>query len=192
MILQQYPGARTLSPPGPADRRVPSSLSSCDRRGRPAYPATPYTKNMSMQKPWISALIFLTLLWAGGCRKHKTYPRIAPPHWGVDSSGRYPASMTAVIRLPDDLAAAAQAADELGAFAAEECRGLGVPVAVGGEQVFFLLIHGSASETTSLSFRYYAAGTGHLYTTGDVLTFTVDGNYGVADGPVLLKLQPAP
>lgn len=111
------------------------------------------------------------------------------PDWKVDTSGKYPVSMTAVVALQDELQPMTPGADKLGAFVADECRGVGVPVNVNNTTVFYVLIHGTAAEQSKVSFKYYRAKTSYLYRTTDFLNFAVDENYGTADAPAVLDLQ---
>ncbi len=140
-----------------------------------------------IMKRYLCVLVVLLLAGIYACKKDKTFKTFPPPAWSADTTGTYPLSMTAVLRLPDNLQANLRAGDELGAFIGEECRGRGVVVQAGGDPVFFVLIRGTASETGMVSFRYYASGSRYIYRTGDVMAFAVDGNYGTVDGPVVLR-----
>ncbi|HVX00415.1 MAG TPA: hypothetical protein VHA52_08280, partial [Candidatus Babeliaceae bacterium] len=54
---------------------------------------------------------------------------------------------------------------------------------------FFILIHGTAAEQSKISFKYYTSWKSNLYQTDAFLDFSVDGNYGTADGPQVLDLK---
>lgn len=138
--------------------------------------------------------IFIFSLAAGcitGCKKHHTQPTTPPPSWSVDTSSKYPATMTAVLEPPQDMEPYVTSSDELGAFVGNECRGIGKIITVNNEKMFFVMIRGTASEQSVISFQYYRSWDKHLYKTGAFLNFTVDGNYGTADVPQILNLSPA-
>lgn len=135
------------------------------------------------------------LLAAAGCKKEgntgseetasATFP---PPGWKADESGRYPATMTAVVALPPALAQGISTGDQLAAFIGDECRGVGSLVKVESKDLFFLLIRGLADEQSLVTFKYYHAAKKHLYRSGADLRFLVDAVWGTAANPKLLAL----
>ena len=143
---------------------------------------------------WIAGL--LLLLTTAGCKKEtekkpeevvKTFP---PPNWKGDETGRYPATMTAVVILPASLEAARGQGDQLAAFIGDECRGVGDVVKVETKELYFVMIRGLADEQSKITFKYYQAKTGYLYQTSTDLTFLVDAVYGTAGNPKVLALSP--
>lgn len=134
--------------------------------------------------------ILVLLLVSGSCKKHRTYPKSPSPSWTVDDSGKYPATMTVVIQLPESLQHLSAAGDQLGAFTGNECRGIAQVVQMNGRTVYFILIHGTSSEKAELSFQYYGAANSRMYATGAILAFEADGNYGTVDVPAMLELKP--
>lgn len=143
-----------------------------------------------MKKYLIVILCIILGYGIGGCKKHHSRPKVPAPTWTVDQTGQYPASMTAVVRVPDNLQENVQKADQIGAFIGDECRGKGQLVVAGENKLFFILIHGTASEQSRISFKYYSSLKSYLYQTDVFLDFTVDGNFGTADNPIILGLQP--
>jgi|GEM_PF-1340100 hypothetical protein len=140
----------------------------------------------------ILSISFLGLLIGlCSCKKNHDLPTVSPPHWTVDQTGQYPTSMTVVVQLPEDLRPYIQENDQIGAFVGEECRGIGTQVVSGSVSAFFILVHGTTSEQSMLSFQYYSSSKKHLYATPAFLKFTPDGSYGSADGPRTLDLDPA-
>lgn len=134
----------------------------------------------------IGMLLFIGM---AGCKKHDTLPKIPAPVWTVDNTGKYPESMTAVVQVPDKLKPYITKTDQIGAFVGEECRGTGTWVHNGAISAFFILIHGTAAEQSKISFKYYTSWKSNLYQTDAFLDFSVDGNYGTADGPQVLDLK---
>lgn len=132
----------------------------------------------------------ITLLGLGSCKKHETLPKTPPPVWTTDASGKYFASMTAVVQVSEKLRPYVKPSDQIGAFIDGECRGTGTLVESGGVSAFFILIHGTASEQKKISFQYYSSWKSHLYSTPPFLPFTVDGTYGTVDVPGVLSLDP--
>lgn len=144
-----------------------------------------------MKKYFSIITIILFLILISSCKKHHSLPKVPSPTWTVDNTGKYPASMTAVVQIPEALRKHIQGNDKIAAFIGEECRGTGTLINTGSVSAFFILIHGTASEQSKISFKYYAAGKSNMYETAATLNFTVDGNYGTADGPEILDLIPA-
>lgn len=132
----------------------------------------------------------LVLAGTAGCKKHHNLPKVSQPAWQVDNTGKYPVSMTAVVQVPEKLLPYIQDDDRMGAFVGEECRGVGQLVRTGTVSGFFVLIHGTPSEESKISFRYWNAWRSNMYTTTAFLDFTVDGIYGSADNPAVLALDP--
>jgi hypothetical protein len=116
-----------------------------------------------------------------------TFP---PPKWKADDSGKYPATMTAVVALPIVLQGNMLAGDELAAFVNGECRGEGVVVKVGMANLYFVLVRGLAEEQNPVVFKYYSAKSRYMYETGPVVNFLIDDVYGTAESPKLLSLRP--
>lgn len=136
-------------------------------------------------------LLVLGTLLTGviGCgKKHHALPKFPAPTWTVDETGKYPATMTAVVLVPLTLQPYVMKTDQLAAFVGEECRGTATLIRSGSVSAFFILIHGTPSEEVKLSFKYYSGWKSTLYTTGSFLKFTVDGSYGSADGPQVLDM----
>lgn len=138
--------------------------------------------------------LMAVLITAGisSCSKDRDsgYAKVPAPDWKEDMTGKYPASMTAVVQLPENLLPASQVEDKLAAFIKDECRGTGVMVKVNDTtSVFYVMIHGTAAEQTKISFKYYSKKDSYLYTTNDFLDFSIDGNYGTVDEPAILDLQ---
>lgn len=146
-------------------------------------------KYMNMKNNIITTLVVILFLGLAACKKHHTRPKIPAPSWTVDDSGKYPASMTAVVQVSKNLQPYIEPADKIGAFVGDECRGTGTLVEVGDASVFFILIHGVASEQSKISFRYYRSSKSYLYATEPFLDFIQDGNYGTADSPKILNLS---
>ncbi|GAA4306083.1 hypothetical protein [Compostibacter hankyongensis] len=143
-----------------------------------------------MNKYILSAVLLLFAAGTYSCKKHKNPPKVPPPQWKVDTSGKYPASMTAVVRIPDYLMQHGQPGDQLGAFINGECRGIGKLIKLDAGDVYFVLIIGEAAEQDKVSFSYYSAYSSYMYGTSPFLDFTMDGNYGTADHPEKLALTP--
>ena len=147
-------------------------------------------------KATVQFLWMLLLIGTISCRKEKEtatkeeFTKFPPPAWKVDETGKYPASMTAVVSLPASLQPAATETDQLAAFVNDECRGLGVRVNLDAGAVYFVLIRGLADEQSPVVFKYYNSKSSYLYQTAPVLHFLVDDVYGTAQNPKLLALSP--
>lgn len=111
------------------------------------------------------------------------------PTWKADNTGKYPATMTAVITLPVTLAGGVMENDKLAAFVNDECRGVGAIVKVDNLNLFFVLIQGLAEETNKITFRYYSNKTSYMYESQPALTFLADAIYGTAANPKMLEFK---
>lgn len=146
-------------------------------------------------KKTLSALAITVLLAITGCGKESVKtPEVAatkfpPPAWKADETGKYPATMTAVISLPVPLAGTALETDPVAAFIGDECRGVGVIVNVNSKPLYFVLIQGLPEESTKISFKYYSNKTSYMYESRSPLNFLVDAVYGTATDPKIIELD---
>ena len=147
-------------------------------------------KHIAMKTIKILLLSLLGLLGLTACGDDdETFPISPVPEWRVNLEEQYPLSMSAVVKLPENLAAHAAAGDMLGAFVGNECRGLGELVEVNNQKVYFVLIKGNGNEVQPVKFQYYGARHQFLYTTPQFLKFEVDSRFGSADAPEVLPLD---
>lgn len=120
--------------------------------------------------------------------REETPTKFPVPTWQADATGKYFATMTAVVALPATLAASATDNDKLAAFVNGECRGDGVIVKVDNVNLFFVLIQGLPDEANKITFKYYSNKTSYMYESTPSLTFLVDAVYGSAAKPKTLEL----
>ncbi len=140
----------------------------------------------------VLALVMATLL--NGCsKKQPEVPpntKFPPPNWKADNSGKYPLSMTAVVQVEGLLNLARQPGDELAAFINGECRGTGIQVNLGTSYLYNIVIFGTSSENSKITFKYYNSSTQNMFTTPDgFLPFKVDDSFGSPDKPQVLPLE---
>lgn len=124
-----------------------------------------------------------------GCKKQPVISKYNPSEWVMDDTGKYPYTMTAVVTLPRTLNNSIQSEDHLGAFINGKCRGIGELHQVNGNAVYFVLIQGEAAEQEPVIFRYFRSASSTLYYSYNALVFSIDGNFGVADEPEVLKFK---
>ncbi len=149
-------------------------------------------------KTLVSAISLLLLFALHGCKKNEqvvpavdVQTKFPPPTtWKADETGKYPASMTAVVTLPPNLYAGMDAGDQLAAFINNECRGDGIIVKVGSSNLFFVLIRGLSDEQGKIKFKYYSAKTSFMYEAQPQLNFLVDDVFGNSQNPKVLELSP--
>lgn len=110
-----------------------------------------------------------------------TYPA---PVWSIKDNPEYATSMTAILRLPDDLEADADQEDELAAFMGGDCCGVGERIG----HLYYVLIKGTSYEQSEILFRYYSSKNKYLYESSNTVTFEIDNVYGTTDEPVVLSL----
>jgi hypothetical protein len=144
----------------------------------------------------IFSAIYIFLLLAGlGCGKESADPpkeittKFPPPAWKANDTGKYPATMTAVVTLPSPLATDALENDNLAAFIGDECRGVGVVIDVNSQKLFFVLIQGMPDESNKITFKYYSIKTSFMYESRTSLNFLVDDVYGTAGNPKTIDLE---
>ena len=143
----------------------------------------------------ISTVIYVLLIVVTlGCGKNRVNTPVAvatkfpEPTWKIDDTGKYPATMTAVFKLPVTFVSSALESDKLAAFINDECRGVGVIVKVNNLNLFFVLIQGLPEETNKITIRYYSSKTSYMYESQSALTFSADAIYGTAENPKTLEL----
>lgn len=135
--------------------------------------------------------IFL-LIGISSCKDDKETFTVHPqPNWEVVNNEGYPVSMTAVVRIPENLSAYASEGDELAAFAGETCRGVGeiLKNVEGVEGVYYVTIKGTFDEEVDIYFQYYSERNKYLYKTAALFVFEKDKVYGTADSPSVLPLN---
>ncbi len=144
----------------------------------------------------ILSAIYIFLLAAGfGCGKgtvvvpEEILTRFPLPAWKANDTGKYPATMTAVIALPAPLAGTATGNDHLAAFIGGECRGVGALIEVNNQKLFFVLIQGLPDESEKITFKYYSSKTSFMYDSRTALNFLVDDVYGTAGNPKTIDLD---
>ena len=133
-------------------------------------------------------IILLCTLFAfvtTACKKEEELPTKPAPQWAVDANSGYYVTMTAVVKIPENLSPYADKNDQLAAFIGNECRGIGV--AKNG--LFLVPIKGSPEEQGAIHFSYYSARNKYLYKTNSIGTFEVDKMYGTVDNPIKLSLE---
>lgn len=145
---------------------------------------------MKMKKYFVLILLIITVgLSSSSCKKAAESPRVEAPGWQMDATGKYPYTMTAVVTFQGRLSVHIKNDDQLGAFIGGECRGIGSLQEVGGNPVYFVLIHGQAAEQQPVEFRYYSSFSSSIYYSDSNLIFSVDSNFGIADNPEVLVLK---
>ncbi len=143
-----------------------------------------------MKSYHIVAVMLLMFLGIGSCKKDHHQTRFADPDWKTDTSALYPYSMTAVVQLPEYLQKDVKDGDKMASFMGNDCRGTGVIIKRDSiASVFYILIRGSASEQSKISFRYYSSKNSYLFTTDEFLDFAVDDNYGIVDNPAMPEFK---
>lgn len=98
-------------------------------------------------------------------------------------------SMTAVVRIPDELQAYANTEDKLAAFIGEECCGVGKLTMVNDKPVYKMVIKSTDNPSAKVSFRYYSATNTYLYKTEDLIDFKAESAYGTEEAPQTLSIS---
>ena len=141
-----------------------------------------------MKKILLIIVTFWLCISLSNCKKD-TAIKISAPGWLISDVDKYPASMTAVVQLPDYLKNSLHSNDEMGVFINEECRGTGALIKLDSTSAFFIMIHGTNSENGKIIFKYYSINKSAIYSSKDTLNFVVDENYGTVDNPKSLQLN---
>ena len=106
----------------------------------------------------------------------------AAPLWQGPDLSLYPASMTAVVRLPLLLEAFAGEGDEMAAFIGDECRAVAQKVTVDDTALYFIHIKAASEEDGSVQLRYYCNALTRIFT-ATAVPFVINDVYGTADDP---------
>ena len=143
-----------------------------------------------MKKILLIIVTFWLCISLSNCKKD-TAIKISAPGWHTGALEKYPATMTAVVQLPDNLKNGLHIKDEMAVFINEECRGTGELIRLDSTSAFFVMIHGTNSENGKIIFKYYSFNQSAIYASKDTLNFVVDENFGTADKPISLQLEVA-
>lgn len=144
---------------------------------------------------WITSLLCIFLLTTLSCSKSgstnqgEVGTKFPAPQWSADTTGKYPATMTAVLALPATLAGNLMEKDQLAAFVNGECRGVAALEKVGNVDLFFIMVRGLPDESSNVRFKYYSSKTSYMYESNDAVNFLIDAVYGTAQNPKTLELS---
>lgn len=98
-------------------------------------------------------------------------------------------SMTAVVRIPDELQVYANTEDKLAAFIGEECCGVGKLTLIDDKPVYKMVIKSVDNPAAKVSFQYYSATNTYLYKTESTIDFVAEQAYGTEDEPQTLAIS---
>ena len=129
--------------------------------------------------------IFAALLITSCKEDEEKFPTHESPVWNVNHS-LYHENMTAIVKIPNNLAQYASADDKLAAFASDgTCRGVGELI----NGSYFVSIKGSPEDQSNIHFKYYGAKNKYMYKTDDLFSFDADRMFGTVDEPRELILN---
>jgi len=113
----------------------------------------------------------------------------APAVPPFEESGKYTASMKAVVTLNTPLPFETRTSDLFAVFIGEECRGLGVKSEVGGKTIYTFDILGKSDAEGAVYFKYYSQQTSAIYTAAETFNFSKNGVSGTDVAPFTLTLK---
>lgn len=125
----------------------------------------------------ISAILAGTIFTS--CEKEPVYTTYENPHWEVGSYEGISESCTIVMDLPANLKPYQDAADVVGAFIGNECRG----VSTQQEGLFYIIVSGAGDESGNITLRYWNARNKYMYQVNEVIPFEINGQKGSSDAP---------
>ena len=112
-----------------------------------------------------------------------------PPNWRVQSPFMYPYTMSAIVVIPDSIAALYKSSDELAVFSDETCRGVAEHVNNEGfGNRWFTVIYGNEG-FENLYFKYYCTEMNCFYISKNMVPFEANSRYGSVDNPNYLTFQ---
>ena len=130
--------------------------------------------------------IFISLFITACKEDEEKFTTYDPPVWSVDYTAGYYENMTAIVRLPNNLAQYADENDQLAAFAGDgKCRGVGELI----NGSYFVSIKGAPEDQSNIRFMYYSAQNKYLYQTDDLFSFDASRIFGTVDEPKELLLN---
>jgi len=132
----------------------------------------------------IAYCIFISL-FITACKKEEKFPKHEPPVWSVNHNAGYYENMTAVVKIPNNLAQYASEDDQLAAFSGNECRDIGKLI----NGLYYVSIKGTPEDQSSIHFMYYSAKNKYLYQTDDLISFDASQVFGTTDEPKELPLK---
>lgn len=98
-------------------------------------------------------------------------------------------SMTAVVRIPDELQAYANPEDKLAAFIGEECCGVGKLIKPNDNPMYEMVIKSIDDPAAKVNFRYYSATNTYLYQTETPIDFKAESAYGTETDPQTISIS---
>lgn len=98
-------------------------------------------------------------------------------------------SMTAVVRIPDELQLYANKDDKVAAFIGGECCGVGKLTTINNQPLYEMVIKSTDNPSAKVSFSYYSATNTYLYTTEDLIDFKAESAYGTENNPQTLPIS---
>lgn len=97
-------------------------------------------------------------------------------------------SMTAVVRIPDELQPYANEADQIAAFIGNECCGVGKRILIDGQPAYKLVIKSTDNPSAKVDFYYYSATNTYLYKTESTIDFQAESAYGTEEAPQTIDI----
>lgn len=98
-------------------------------------------------------------------------------------------SMTAVVRIPDELQLYANTADKIAAFIGEECCGVGQLITINNQPAYKMVLKSAGTPAEGVSFRYYSATNTYLYKTDSTIPFQGESAYGTEAAPQTIDIS---
>ncbi|WP_455586609.1 hypothetical protein [Bacteroides sp.] len=98
-------------------------------------------------------------------------------------------SMTAVVRIPDELQLYANTEDKLAAFIGDECCGVGKLTMLNDKPVYKMVIKSVDNPDAKVNFKYYSATNTYLYQTESPIDFKAESEYGTEAEPQTISIS---
>lgn len=137
-------------------------------------------KNIAYRMFLMSTVLLMVL---SSCKKDK-FSKYDNPYWSVETSTDYSVSLTAIVKLPDNLNSYVSSSDQMAAFNGSSCRGIAKMVG----DVFYLNVVGVAGESFPITIKYWSASNKYLYEANQRIPFQQNSRIGSPDAPYVLDL----
>ena len=136
-------------------------------------------------KKSLSVILLIISVVMVACKPKNPATKYENPNWTLTENNDYSVSMTAAVRLPDNLNPYLTEDDQMVALVGTEVRGVAHPY----QGVFYIHIMGTDDEKVNVSFQYWSANTQYKYQADEVYPFKQDAILGTPDEPLVLTFK---
>ena len=137
-----------------------------------------------MKKSLYVILLIISVVMMA-CKQKNPATKYENPNWVLTENNNYSVSMTAAVRLPDNMNLYLTEDDQMVALVGNEVRGVGRLY----QGIFYIHIMGTDDEKVNVSFQYWSAKTQYKYQADEIFPFKQDAILGTPDEPLVFTFK---